>query len=806
MGCRAEAQGELKGRATNNSRYDMSDLILSNIASGYNLGKINNNFRAIQDKINDEILHLTGGNNIMQQGLDMNSNRLYNLPIPSSNREPLVYEQLAELANNDIGNATNIIYTDADGNVQQLDNFLDDLKGLFGVCKSVASMTGATITLVNGQTIAPTQAASIANTGMLIKTTEYHPGSGVGGAEYFLKTLAQHRADIGDAGWVPDGYGDHYLFGGNAYVAIIKIGNEIDIKNLGATPGQDISDIVEGFASSVPVVISDSYVSSAITRDKVSLIFAGGSINNTGAANSLFLNVKDLELSGHGVIGDTEPYLSNIYEVKTGNFLNRLVVTGNIKIHCGGVTSSAFWCDPGVTADSGPYVVFSDEVEITGFNRSGIELAMDADTDTASFNVSNIKVHSGNGRCIQFGNNIYRCRNVNISGCPRLGDVISAGSAEAKGVLVYGRNVVIDGNTVNRVRNEHTGGGEGIYVKSNFVSITNNTLVDAGSSSDGCICLKGASWFGGGYADEGEWSTVIGNKVVMTDGTLNAKGIGCHDSNVIIAMNQLLDLRPGRASLSYAQAISIGGSEAVSNVICDSNIVNGWAHFCGNFADARKGRSYLCDNIKIKNNIVTNLATGGYALVWDARCRVSTPCSFDSSNKKITITGGLSQNAEFSPMVYPIGSSIVVSGTSSNNGTYTVVSVGRFELTVAEAITNETATPTISREEVFGWEITGNTFQTNGTAIRSSAGNVHDITFDNNTYLGAAYAYRFDSGTIVDLHIGAGETYVNVSDIDYATPTPSGNFYRGVKLKSTDTGAGTLTLRAFEVDYVLNYT
>lgn len=57
----------------------MSDIILAPITSGYNLAKFNANFNTIQDVINNQVLHNTGGNNTMHQQLDMNSNKIINI-------------------------------------------------------------------------------------------------------------------------------------------------------------------------------------------------------------------------------------------------------------------------------------------------------------------------------------------------------------------------------------------------------------------------------------------------------------------------------------------------------------------------------------------------------------------------------------------------------------------------------------------------------------------------------------------------------------------------------------------------------
>ena len=66
----------------------MSDITLTEVRSGYNLGKINENFTKVEDKVNNGVLHTSGGKNIMGQNLDMNGNRILNLPAPINDNEP----------------------------------------------------------------------------------------------------------------------------------------------------------------------------------------------------------------------------------------------------------------------------------------------------------------------------------------------------------------------------------------------------------------------------------------------------------------------------------------------------------------------------------------------------------------------------------------------------------------------------------------------------------------------------------------------------------------------------------------------
>ena len=72
----------------------MTDITLDQITSGYNFGKINTNFTRIESVINDEVLHLTGGNATMQQDIDMNGKSLLNMPQATLGTSPVTLDQL----------------------------------------------------------------------------------------------------------------------------------------------------------------------------------------------------------------------------------------------------------------------------------------------------------------------------------------------------------------------------------------------------------------------------------------------------------------------------------------------------------------------------------------------------------------------------------------------------------------------------------------------------------------------------------------------------------------------------------------
>jgi hypothetical protein len=57
----------------------MTDVTITPITSGYNLSRLNTNLNALALAINNEVVHTVGGNNVMQQALDLNGFPLLNI-------------------------------------------------------------------------------------------------------------------------------------------------------------------------------------------------------------------------------------------------------------------------------------------------------------------------------------------------------------------------------------------------------------------------------------------------------------------------------------------------------------------------------------------------------------------------------------------------------------------------------------------------------------------------------------------------------------------------------------------------------
>lgn len=67
-------------------------ITLSDVAGGYNLQRINENFQLIQNEFNTRVWYrnnLVGEPNTPAQDIDFNGKRIYNLPMPTSGSEPV---------------------------------------------------------------------------------------------------------------------------------------------------------------------------------------------------------------------------------------------------------------------------------------------------------------------------------------------------------------------------------------------------------------------------------------------------------------------------------------------------------------------------------------------------------------------------------------------------------------------------------------------------------------------------------------------------------------------------------------------
>ncbi|MBX2849948.1 MAG: hypothetical protein KTR16_16605 [Acidiferrobacterales bacterium] len=649
--------------------------------------------------------------------------------------------------------------------------------------------------------------------GQAVELIGYHEGANVGGGSGVIKSSRHDGVfnfslsrtfplDWDDqaqlAAWYLDSGADELCF------SRTKESKIINVIDGGLKEGGDATLILSNANYSKFRVTLDEIKVGEIERDVLEMELISCSIDAVESTSVMFKNIRNFRMTARGscsLCENTAPS-SYVYNVESGNNLDVLMLGGDLVVNCQD-TCGGFHADSGVSsshADGDMIVHVADGVEIKNFVTSGVDLRCSAMSSGSYVYVGGSKSHSGSGRCLQFGDNDNGMNNVTIEDCPRIGEVFSGGSAEAKGILVYGRNTTVDNVRITDVSNESASGGEGLYLKSSFSSISNVKMKNAGSSADGCLTLKGSSYFGDTYPDEGEYSTISNVRIEVDDSGYDTKGIGVFDSFVNVSDVLLLDRRSDKSALTKDQALSIGGSAPVSNVTVQRVTSNGWNNFCGDFADSSKGRCRFGDNIKFADNTAFGLADDGYFVVWRADCQLSSiTMSFVASDSSLNIDGGLAQNQEFGA-VYPLGSKVVITGTASNDGTYTVASVSRYKLTFDESVIDEASvSTTISRESVNSLKITGNSADNGGTAIRSAAGTVDSLLIDDNSWKDFSYIYRIDTANATKkTYIGAGEQYTNVTDPTYGTPVATEELSWGVSVVGDSGSAVTIAYNQTE--------
>tara|TARA_R110000772_G_scaffold268633_1_gene396947 strand:- start:826 stop:3294 length:2469 start_codon:yes stop_codon:yes gene_type:complete len=170
----------------------MTDIVLSTVQNTDNLSSINDNFDKVEGVINTEIVHTTGGNNVMSQDFDMNSNKILNIPKPV---DPTDIVRLQDLPTSFPAK----IFTDKGTSFSTLSDLID------GVLPDDSVVDFSKLVLVN----------TVAN----------NSDTNMGGASYKILTAVAYAVETGNT--TPDGETvngrvigmDHYVGSGSNYVA-----------------------------------------------------------------------------------------------------------------------------------------------------------------------------------------------------------------------------------------------------------------------------------------------------------------------------------------------------------------------------------------------------------------------------------------------------------------------------------------------------------------------------------------------------------------------------------------------------------
>jgi hypothetical protein len=191
------------------------------------------------------------------------------------------------------------------------------------------------------------------------------------------------------------------------------------------------------------------------------------------------------------------------------------------------------------------------------------------------------------------------------------------GDDEVHGVIVYGKQAVIQGNTFRTINNPALTDCEAIYTKCRYAIIADNTLLDCDAGDNrGAIAVKG-DLRGSTTAPQGFATQVRGNTIIGTSGATN--GILIANDDVLVADNHIEGMGLyGIATLSLTN----------SNITIHGNKIRKHRGSVGIFSQA-SGR-----NVTITENTVDELLATqgtitsaiGIQVALNAACKSVTIC------------------------------------------------------------------------------------------------------------------------------------------------------------------------------------
>jgi hypothetical protein len=117
------------------------------------------------------------------------------------------------------------------------------------------------------------------------------------------------------------------------------------------------------------------------------------------------------------------------------------------------------------------------------------------------------------------------------------------------------------------------------------------------------------------------------------------------------------------------------------------------------------GSSFGPQNLLVYIDTVPQIPNTNFVLIQNPCVAIGTILSFDSVTKRITSSNTSVIN--FTSLSFHAGQTITVSGSTSNNGTYTIVSVTSSYIEVVEALVTESAgaSVTVTAGYTSGWYV-----------------------------------------------------------------------------------------------------
>jgi hypothetical protein len=186
---------------------------------------------------------------------------------------------------------------------------------------------------------------------------------------------------------------------------------------------------------------------------------------------------------------------------------------------------------------------------------------------------------------IYIGDNVYANQDtwsdIWVVGNTITGVSASAAPAYAFGILIYGRDVLVDGNEVSGVDGPSSynasNGAYGIYTKARFCRIVNNNVTSIGVSTNAPVEeLRGINVKGADRAATDQpqgYNTLVANNVVRLVGVLGTSGYGISLNHSDIACNNNVVEEAGLKSIYCIDtaASAAGSTTVISNVIYSSS-------------------------------------------------------------------------------------------------------------------------------------------------------------------------------------------------------------------------------------------
>lgn len=442
----------------------MAKVTLDDVASGYDLSKINANFQTIEGELNDKVLYRNnpvGETNTLITDVDVNGRRLYNLPVPVLDHHAA---RLKDVQNAVLGvTSANLIYFEPYLNISTntvqgaIQEEVDDLASSAG-----SSLIGTIVT-------------------------------GTGATSRTLKNKLQDIVSVKDFGAVGDGVTDDTVaiqaaFNSGATSIYYQAGTYLQDTIVIPTAVKRVwgTGVVKQRATNTRIFEATNSTGIDIDGLRIQGNYAAGQVTSSAANRGLvFTSCTGVRVRGC--------YISNIQDIAVHLIgCDRCVIEGN---HFNLIGEAVYARG---TSDS---VIANNTIDTTIFDDTVFTIAISLEsTDGHAYGISD--------HIAILGNTIKGFKN-------------------AQGIMAHAAtNVTISGNTVNDPVLGISVNPFNATDTCSYISITGNTvncitaLVGYSGGNDGIICQAG------GATPDITDVTISGNVVINANRAENAAGQG----------------------------------------------------------------------------------------------------------------------------------------------------------------------------------------------------------------------------------------------------------------------------------------